>query len=128
MTVTEMFERKTVISRAHLRQLFALCAFGVSGKEIVYAYSDYNNVEEAEEPVGRYWLKGVRCAGSEGRLVECNLGAGFLENNSGCDFQPHRLHVACRQFPVVEALEAVVTPGAGMFLRPFSLNFDRFTL
>ena len=69
--------------------------------------------EEAEEPVERFWLSDVACSGLEGRLVECNLGQGFRNNNAGCSSNPHRIHVACRQFPVVEALEAVTTPGAG---------------
>ena len=69
--------------------------------------------EEAEEPVERFWLRDVACSGPEGRLVDCNLGQGFRNNNAGCSSNPHRIHAACRQFPVVEALEAITTPGAG---------------
>ena len=102
-----------------------------------YAYDDYVTVdfaavtEEAEEPVERFWLRGVTCSGIEGRLIDCDLVQGFLNDSSVCqsqprqlftrrepapDIQPHRIHVACRQFPVMEALEAVTTPGAGTLI------------
>ena len=77
-------------------------------------YYDYGSAtEEAEEPVERFWLSEVTCSGPEGRLIDCDLGPGFRNNNAGCRFNPHRIHIACRQFPVVEALEAITTPGAG---------------
>lgn len=74
-----------------------------------------DSVEEAEEPVRRFWLVSseLRCSGPEKRLVDCELGQGFIENSNQCPLQPHRMHIACRQFPVVEALEAVEAPGAG---------------
>lgn len=73
-------------------------------------------------------LDQVSCTGKEERVPACDLGPGFLEDpddeetadNSTCqnrftasDNSP-TLHVACRQFPVVEALEGVTTPDAGM--------------
>ena len=77
------------------------------------SFRDYEVTEEAEEPVERFWLSSVMCRGLEGRLTECSLGQGFRDNDAGCSAEAHRIHVACRQFPVVEALEAVTTPGAG---------------
>ena len=74
---------------------------------------DVPPAEEAEEPVERFWLSDVTCSGLEGRLIDCDLGEGFRINNAGCSPNPHRMHVACRQFPVEEALEAITTPGAG---------------
>ena len=89
-----------------------------------YYYSrmyDYNLPEEAEEPVERFWLSSVQCRGPEGRLIDCDLGPGFRSNNQGCSSTNHRLHIACRQFPVVEALESVTTPEAGAcYLWPVS--------
>ena len=79
-------------------------------------YSDFYTdslEEEAEEPVERFWLTNVACSGVEGRLLDCDLGPGFLNNNTGCRLTPHRMHIACRQFPVVEALEALTDPDAG---------------
>ena len=72
-------------------------------------------VEEAEEPVDRFWLGAVTCNGPEERLTDCNLGDGFQDDNRGCipGSLTHRVHVACRHFPVVDALEAVTTAGAG---------------
>eukprot|EP00892_Ulva_mutabilis_P005899 jgi/Ulvmu1/3681/UM017_0097.1 len=80
-----------------------------------YYYSyfyDYTAAEEAEEPVDRYWLSSVMCNGPEARLIDCDLGRGFRNNNAGCRFRPNRIHIACRQFPVVEALEEITTPDA----------------
>ena len=80
------------------------------------SYNDYvysPSMEEAEEAVDRFWLSEVTCSGPEGRLVDCDVGPGFRDNNAGCDSRPHRIHIACRQFPVVEALEEVTTPNAG---------------
>ena len=81
-------------------------------------FDNSDTTEEAEESVDRFWLTQVTCSGPEGRLIDCNLGQGFLDNDTvgpGCRFEPHRIHIACRQFPVVEALEAVTTPDAGTF-------------
>ena len=77
-----------------------------------YYDADYLT-EEAEEPVDRFWLSEVTCSGPEERLIDCGLGEGFRNNNAGCRSSPHRIHIACRQFPVVEALEEVKTPDAG---------------
>ena len=78
------------------------------------SYYDYRTIsEEAEEPVDRFWLSEVACSGPEGRLIDCDLGQGFRNNNAGCGTRPHRVHIACRQFPVVEALEAVSDSDAG---------------
>eukprot|EP00892_Ulva_mutabilis_P006138 jgi/Ulvmu1/3897/UM018_0119.1 len=74
-------------------------------------YADYET-EEAVEPQDRFWLDYAACQGPEEMLLECNLGAGFLINNSGCKDDPVRLTVACRTFPVGAALEEVTTPGA----------------
>ena len=76
-------------------------------------YEDRSIPEEAEEPVDRFWLSDVTCSGPEGRLTDCDLGPGFRNNNTGCGTRPHRIHVACRHFPVVEALEALSDPEAG---------------
>ena len=82
-------------------------------------YDYNNNIDEAEEPVDRFWLSEVTCSGPEARLVDCDLGLGFRNFNDGCSFtftsSPHRIHIACRQFPVVEALEEVTTPDAGRY-------------
>lgn len=71
-------------------------------------------VEEAEEPSERFWLSSVTCRGPEGRLIDCDLGPGFRENNAGCSPEDTRIHGACRQFPVAEAFEAKTTPDAGL--------------
>ena len=84
-------------------------------------YYEYSTTEEAEEPVERFRLRDpdVRCSGPETRLIDCDLmpgtrpGPGFLSNSKGCDSQPHRIHIACRQFPVAEAHEAVTDTEAG---------------
>lgn len=78
-----------------------------------YVPYDLDATEEAEEPVNRFWLNSVACTGPELALAECNLGDGFLDNNAECQSEPTRLHIACRQFPVVEALEAITASGAG---------------
>lgn len=76
-------------------------------------YYDYAlNVEEAEEAVDLFWLSDVACTGPEDRLTDCGLGQGFRKN-IGCAGIRHRLHVACREFPVLDALEEITTPGAG---------------
>lgn len=91
-------------------------------RDIVVRY-DYDNnfllqdAEEAEEPVDRYWLETVSCRGSEDMLLDCELGNGLLDaddDDSECiRFRTTRLTVACRMFPIIAALEAVTTPGAG---------------
>ena len=87
-----------------------------------YFYSD-RAVEESEEPLARFWLSSLAifCNGPERRLVDCDLGNGFLPdaNAQGPCSSPRnqaRLTVACRSFPVTAALENVTTPGAGVFL------------
>ena len=76
-------------------------------------FRDYDNIEEAEEQQARFWLNGVTCRGPEERLVDCDLGAGFQQDNAGCSSPVLRVTVACRTFPIVEALESVTTPAAG---------------
>lgn len=78
---------------------------------------DYS--EEAEESQERFWLTEAQCRGPEERLVDCNLGQGFIADNAGCRGQTSRLTVACRTFAITEALEEVVTPGAGV---PYAHN------
>ena len=68
---------------------------------------------EAEAPVERFWLSSVTCRGSEGSLLDCDLGPGFRVRNEGCPSPAHPIYIACRQFSIVEALEAVTSPGAG---------------
>ena len=78
------------------------------------SYYDYAPItEEAEEPVERFWLSEVTCSGPEERLIDCNLDEGFRNNFDDCRSNRHRIHIACRQFPVVEALEEITTPDAG---------------
>ena len=80
-----------------------------------YDYYYYNTYEadEAEEPQGRFWLNEVTCRGPEAALLDCDLGPGFLSSNAPCSSDPSRFTVACRKFAVSEALEDVMTPGAG---------------
>lgn len=70
----------------------------------------------------RSWLSDVQCRGPEATVAECSNGQEFLagatECESGQDYYREvtisaQLYVACRHFPVVEALEGEVTPGAG---------------
>ena len=80
-----------------------------------YDYSPYiPDEEEASEEQERFWLNRVQCRGPEEKLLDCDLGQGFRTNNGGCTGnRVVRLTVACRTFPVTEALEDVTTPGAG---------------
>lgn len=90
--------------------------------DYLFFSSEFEVTEEAQEPQGRFWLDGVTCRGPEARLVDCDLGTGFADagGNNVCaeGDAPSRLRVACRQFAVPEALEAVTTPGAGAALAP----------
>eukprot|EP00892_Ulva_mutabilis_P007859 jgi/Ulvmu1/5445/UM223_0006.1 len=63
-------------------------------------------------PDERFWLRQLSCRGLEQEVLECFLGDGFITNSAGCSRQRGGLAVACRMFPVVEALEAVTTRGA----------------
>ena len=74
--------------------------------------------EEAEEPLGRFWLSRAACRGTEDELLDCNVRPGFRRDNAGCTDTPVRVTVACRSFPVPSALESVVTPGAGVTIPP----------
>lgn len=83
---------------------------------------DYGEVAYAES----VFLSSVECQGTEAAVSECDLDQGFLTNTTACPlgdyeddlgFGTLQLHVACRQFPVLEALEAVTTPGAGTHIR-----------
>lgn len=55
----------------------------------------------------------VACRGVEQRISNCRLAPGLASGGSACMAKPARLRAACRKFPVAEALERVVTPGAG---------------
>ena len=66
------------------------------------------------ETTEQFWLSSVECEGQERRLIDCDLGQGFLKQGAQCpSHHPHRLHIACRNFPLVEVLEAMTTPEAG---------------
>ena len=64
----------------------------------------FTDAEEAEEPQERYWLGQAMCMGTEEQLLDCNVGNGFLDEDT--DFQEcpragtFRLTVACRMFPI----------------------------
>lgn len=76
-------------------------------------------IEEALPPVDVVWLDGSttpECFGPEERLVDCDLGLGVTDGTSP-RLNRGRLTVACRQFAVEAAMEAVTTPGAGVTLR-----------
>eukprot|EP00892_Ulva_mutabilis_P004962 jgi/Ulvmu1/2838/UM144_0002.1 len=76
-------------------------------------YTSYDpDIEEAEERQDRFWLNQVSCRGPEERLVDCDIGPGFRQNNANCLPADQRLTVVCRTFAVSEALEEVSTPGA----------------
>ena len=72
-----------------------------------------NFAEESEVPSDTTWLAGVRCRGHEATLTDClgNDDGGFLDGSGG-NICSRRLHVACRQFAVEEALEQPA-PAAG---------------
>lgn len=60
------------------------------------------------------FLSDVMCRGTEERIGECRDARAIAGGGGGlCMEKPARLRVACRKFPVVEALESVATPGAG---------------
>lgn len=71
--------------------------------------------------LARSWLSDVQCRGPEATVAECRGGEDFLTGAAECErassFREatisNQLYVACRQFPVTEALEGEVTPGAG---------------
>ena len=95
--------------------------------------SDYQfRPEESQRPQERFWLTEVSCRGPEERLVDCDLGPGFVQDGDSCAADKggglsRRLHVACRQFAVEEALEAVTSPGAGVRQALRSLSFRPLT-
>lgn len=72
--------------------------------------------EEAAEVDAQeiFWLDTVSCRGPETRILDCDVGRGYMFENKRCPDNPFRLTVACRQFSVPEALEDVTTPGAGV--------------
>ena len=75
-------------------------------------YYEYSGFEaEGAEALERTWLTNVKCSGSEARLVDCDLDRGFRDNIAGCGGGA-RIHVACRQFPLVQAIESGASPGA----------------
>eukprot|EP00892_Ulva_mutabilis_P011625 jgi/Ulvmu1/8835/UM049_0015.1 len=75
-------------------------------------YDPYEDVEESQTPVEQFWLQGVQCTGPEARLDQCDLRDGFDRFSCSRDQVSSALHVVCRQFPVVEALEAAPSPDA----------------
>eukprot|EP00892_Ulva_mutabilis_P012290 jgi/Ulvmu1/9433/UM051_0061.1 len=74
--------------------------------------------DEADEAAQLIWLGLFTCRGPEAAVLDCDIGSGFFGRDFGCPRgrgrvqAPTRFSVACRQFPIVEALEAVTTPGA----------------
>eukprot|EP00892_Ulva_mutabilis_P002459 jgi/Ulvmu1/12213/UM086_0002.1 len=68
--------------------------------------------EEGFDPEQRFFMSDVACSGVEERVGECRMGGAAAAGTDSCMSKPSRLTVACRQFPIVEALESVVTPGA----------------
>ena len=88
----------------------------VCSNSLIHQRTDGNTRADPSDP-GTVLLTGVECRGVEAAGTECNTGQGFLTNTSDCPVDPEtislQLHVACRQFPVLEALEALTTPGAG---------------
>ena len=97
--------------------------------DYTYDYASYTFTEEGGQPSGRVWVNRALCRGPEERLLDCELGDNsrrFLPDGARCEgfnnFGGSRVHIACRQFPVVEALEAVSTPGAGATTCATSLN------
>lgn len=63
--------------------------------------------EEADEPQERYWIDGADCNGREERLLDCDLGDGFLDEDEEYQQCPEefsvRMTVACRMFPITAA-------------------------
>lgn len=122
--ICDIFRGRDLLARAVCRQLGFPYGNGINPLRInperfdsdaeddEYSNS-YNYVEEAEEPQERFWLSDVQCTGVEDRVEECNLGLGFRRRLLPCRGANPRFTVACRTFPIVEALEAVTTPGAG---------------
>jgi len=89
-------------------------------------YVDIDGLVESEEyGPGDAWVNFMSCDGDEQELLECGVRF-FRQGRRACidclgsscgsnDYsgQNAELEVACRQFSVEEAAEAVVTPGAG---------------
>ena len=86
-------------------------------------YGPLDDLVESEAS-GRVWLNGLQCFGNEGNVLDCRLDPPeFLTDIEECHRDMFRgtvfgdattrLEVACRQFPVEGAEEAIVTPGAG---------------
>lgn len=88
-----------------------------------YSFRAAGEYEEGGDESARIWFRApdVRCRGTERRLLDCDVPAefGVAPGRCGGDL-PVRLHVACRQFPVEEALESVGTDGAGAAAVPAS--------
>lgn len=69
------------------------------------------------------FLSDVVCRGTEERIGECRDARAVAGGSGGlCMEKPGRLRVACRKFPVVEALESAVTPGAGTAVRTLCMH------
>ena len=93
-----------------------------------YYYIDYSLTgEESIEPSPGTWLDEFACQGTEESILDCPITFSLRNDYSftrGCDFSS-RITVVCRTFAVPEALEAVTTPGAGVFSRSLSHSFQR---
>ena len=96
-------------------------------RDYVYPYRGaLDDLVESEE-YGTAWVDYAVCSGDEANLLQCTVefvpdgrrecmdcvsyGCG-TEDQYAVDVNAE-LEIACRQFPVEEATEAIVTPGAG---------------
>ena len=111
-------------------------------RDYSYPYRAYLDdlVESEEYGPGDAWVNRVGCGGDEQELLECGVQF-FLQGRRACidclgsscgsnDYtgQNAELEVACRQFAVEEAAEAVVTPGAGALPPPLALRLCQGSL
>ena len=102
-------------------------------RDYVYPYrGTLDDLEESEVGYGGAWVDYVSCSGDEQGLLECGvnfipggrracmdcLGYDCRTGDQYAEDVNSELEVACRQFPVEEAAEAIVTPGAGALFPP----------
>lgn len=70
------------------------------------------DADEAEEPIGRYWLSRTDCEGTEEQLLDCDLAGGFIATNAQnarcfvAAGESSRYTVECRMFPLPGTVEA----------------------